>query len=181
MVIVLSSGAGRLIAGTMNSALYPNKWKKHLKTAFCIYMQKKEGKCFLTTLCIIRISKRFVSNNWVHTFTNTGTNIYFSSAATHTKTHNHTSLYTYVQSLTKVWGSCFLHGNSTVHNRVARVVSNRITVRQCVVSRWPCSLALETAGTHRDHEPFQTGPQHPDEMGSLWMHEKMVLMLYCWH
>lgn len=45
----------------------------------------------------------------------------------------------------------------------------------CVVSCWLCSLAPEIAGTRRDHEPFQTGPQRPDVMGSLRIKDDMAL------
>lgn len=34
------------------------------------------------------------------------------------------------------------------------------------------SLALETAGTHKDHEPFLIG--RPGVMGFLWVNENIV-------
>lgn len=43
-----------------------------------------------------------------------------------------------------------------------------------MVSCWVYSLALETAGTHKDHEPFLTGL--PGVMGSLWGNENRALM-----
>lgn len=42
-----------------------------------------------------------------------------------------------------------------------------------MVSCWVYSLALETAGTHKDHEPFLTGL--PGVMGSLWGNENLIL------
>ncbi len=50
----------------------------------------------------------------------------------------------------------------------------------CVVSCSLRSQILETAGTHRDHEPFQTGPPRLGVMGSLWIKENMLLIKLPW-
>lgn len=52
---------------------------------------------------------------------------------------------------------------------------SRVKRQNGVVSCWLCSLALETAGTHKGREPFLTG--HPGVMGSLWENENIVLTL----
>ena len=45
----------------------------------------------------------------------------------------------------------------------------RKVLTQCVgISCWLWSLVLETAGTHRGHEPSLTGHPHPSGMDSLW-------------
>lgn len=43
-----------------------------------------------------------------------------------------------------------------------------------MVSCWVYSLALETAETHKDHEPFPTG--HPGVTDSLWGNGNIALM-----
>lgn len=45
-----------------------------------------------------------------------------------------------------------------------------------LISCWLYSLALETAGTHKDHEPFLTG--HPGVTGFLWVKKKSMVQVH---